>query len=520
MLSASIDAHKTIYYVDYAENWNSACPACANSKLQLLGDLNELLLWTGSPDYPVDHGRYPISKVSWRDPVRGNQTAPLWPLPGCSSCANRRMQDLEHKIGSHAAELKTERENYSLDNYSSRYSSVEIDKFRGATTNYLGPFGIGTEPVRQVTTLEGLSFYAAILYSETVDSIQVAGGKGNTEEQAYASCLGELIERYYLTGVYAEPNVVCTVHDLSGAKTNFVPPAAFGLLRDPKLARYGLDTRIGWTKAIELTNCDKEVFIPSDLVYSPPIIAEGAAAIYYGSTNGTACGASLFDATLQALLELVERDAFWYYMRRRFRPIRINEVDLPERVLELTKQNRHLNFIFTLLRTPFEVPVIQVVSTDSDTGIQARGTGAHFSLHDAIDRAFNECCQMHTSLLTAQDVHESSEHMRQLWYTGQADDVFPNIFNPQIGHYDISSFVPVFDSDPITFLLDKFTIQGMGVYLKVLHRDSDCCVVKCIANGVHIVDSDSLAGVDRLSFYSTLLDEKPKGNDYSGSVYM
>ncbi|MFP3381752.1 YcaO-like family protein, partial [Bacillus sp. SIMBA_069] len=54
---------------------------------------------------------------------------------------------------------------------------------------------------------------------------------------------------------------------------------------------------------------------PASLVYAPYTPPQGCSALTPSSTTGAAVGKTVAEATVQAVLELIERDSFWYYSR-------------------------------------------------------------------------------------------------------------------------------------------------------------------------------------------------------------
>lgn len=73
--------------------------------------------------------------------------------------------------------------------------------------------GIATTPIKQRNSVEGTSFYNAVHFLSQNEDFDVAGGKGDTEEWAKASCIGEAIERYFLSfirgGEYFMGHMTC-----------------------------------------------------------------------------------------------------------------------------------------------------------------------------------------------------------------------------------------------------------------------------------------------------------------------
>jgi ribosomal protein S12 methylthiotransferase accessory factor len=156
-------------------------------------------------------------------------------------------------------------------------------------------------------------------------------GKGVTDAQARMSAVGEAIERY--SGVFRgeEPRERGTLRRLGDRA---IDPDTWTLYSDAQYAsrdewnsrqrrldavphRFTAGTETDWSPVWSLTRREHRL-LPTSLLYynAPPGIDSGC---FVPESNGTAAGASLEDAMLQGLMELVERDsvAVWWYNRLR-----------------------------------------------------------------------------------------------------------------------------------------------------------------------------------------------------------
>ena len=155
-------------------------------------------------------------------------------------------------------------------------------------------------------------------------------GKGDTDEQARASALGEALER--ASGIFAgdEPVVRTSLHALGDAgvhpgrcqlysEEQFAGRAAwnaremtFQHVCDP----FDRHAEMDWTPVWSLTaECTR--YLPTSLLFYGH--REPGPLYAWADSNGCAAGTSLEDALLQGLFELVERDAvaIWWYNRLR-----------------------------------------------------------------------------------------------------------------------------------------------------------------------------------------------------------
>jgi ribosomal protein S12 methylthiotransferase accessory factor len=145
------------------------------------------------------------------------------------------------------------------------------------------------------------------------------GGTGASWSEAAVAAIGEAVERYSGAFVPEERVVLASARELGPAA---VPPERFALFAAWQYAKAGFpfrrftrDTVVGWVQGFALPDGD-EAYLPAQLVYlGDPRGRPGETPIGYATSNGLACGPTLEEAVLSALLEAVERDAFmlaWY----------------------------------------------------------------------------------------------------------------------------------------------------------------------------------------------------------------
>ncbi|WP_437317639.1 TOMM precursor leader peptide-binding protein [Sorangium sp. So ce385] len=159
---------------------------------------------------------------------------------------------------------------------------------------------------------------------------KVCAGKGRSADQARVSALCEALERY--SGVYQgdEARVRASKDELGAAALAPGDLLNFSEAQYRERARLNaraadrrqwvpepLDagTRIDWTPAWSLSKRERR-YVPLAYCYAEAP-AESGAAFCGPCSNGVAAGTCLEEAVLQALLELVERDAaaVWWYNR-------------------------------------------------------------------------------------------------------------------------------------------------------------------------------------------------------------
>jgi len=134
-------------------------------------------------------------------------------------------------------------------------------------------------------------------------------GKGWTTEDARRAAIGEALERYCAT--LPPPPGTFRVAPLATLDCPAIDPEAFGLYHPTQYADGSApyapvtpDTPLYWVEGRSLTH-DRPVLVPASLVYLLPLDA-----FCQQTSNGLAAGRTMAEASLRALCEVIERDAF------------------------------------------------------------------------------------------------------------------------------------------------------------------------------------------------------------------
>ena len=142
-------------------------------------------------------------------------------------------------------------------------------------------------------------------------TVEYGSGAHPDVRRARAAAIGEALERYSAMFVPEEQLRLTTALALG---PQAVPPQSFALFHSTQHATAGFpfapftaDTRLQFIEGVSLVNggCG---FLPAQLVYLRPTDPTHRP-IGYSTSSGLACAPTLAEATLAALLELVERDA-------------------------------------------------------------------------------------------------------------------------------------------------------------------------------------------------------------------
>ena len=143
---------------------------------------------------------------------------------------------------------------------------------------------------------------------------RLGSGSGPNRETALAAALGEAVERYSAASPAVPEELRLGTAAELGERA--VRPARFALFREDQYAGRGFPyrpftetSRIAWVEGFELPG-GEAALIPAQLVYLNDAYGVEALRIGPATSNGLACHATLGEAVLSGLLEVVERDAF------------------------------------------------------------------------------------------------------------------------------------------------------------------------------------------------------------------
>lgn len=401
------------------------------------------------------------------------------------------------------------------------FRSVDADAFIKANRWAISFASALGNPVRVQDCHDVAIVNAPIRTASRASDCQISGGKGLRIEQSLASCLGEGLERYCPATV--SRNDVCTGTELEmpaavDAAAKFGLPSADS---HPSLVAYHSELPVEWYPARDLYT-ERDVLIPANFVFCPYTAVNGHT-ISSSSTNGAAAGADRTDARLQALREIIERDAFWYYARTGAPPLHIDEEDLPADVRVRMAQFSG-QFTFSLLPNPFYAPVANV-SFESDSGFHtktARGSGHSETAQGSLRRAFVECVQMLYSLDSGIEVEPTDTDMRSIWFTGESKHIFPNMFTvcgePKTSLDRAGKFF--IEHQTLEQLIDSAHLQDMSVFEMNVAEEGSFTVVKVLLSGASILDATYFTGCNRLAEFAETLTHNEPQLSYTGSLFM
>jgi len=221
-------------------------------------------------------------------------------------------------------------------------------------------------------------------------------GKGWTAEAARRAAVGEALERYCAT--LPPPPGTLRVAPFAALAQDAIGPEAFGLYHPTQYADGAIpyapvtpDTPLHWIAGYSLTR-DHPVLVPASLVYLLPL--DG---FCRQTSNGLAAGRTVADASLRALCEVIERDAFLFtWLTRRAAPLLALET-LGDPVARIARRYAERGVTLTAhdLTTRTGVPAILARAHDERgrPPMDLIGLGCDPDPHRAVERAVLEVVQ-------------------------------------------------------------------------------------------------------------------------------
>lgn len=227
------------------------------------------------------------------------------------------------------------------------------------------------------------------------------GGAGYVHEEGLAAALGELVERYALFFNQELPLRVATYAEL-GAEAGPLP-SEYALYApeqyaDPKFPYkpFTENLELAWVMAEWLNKGGKPAWVPASTVLAgrPEILKY--AEINQTISSGTAVGYSITDATISAILERIERDAFACYWYNALPPAPLDPFVDPvlAAFYKYYFAGRGVRYRLYDITTDLGVPAVFVVATSNDNMAAVHvGTAAGLTLRQAGLKALREAGQ-------------------------------------------------------------------------------------------------------------------------------
>lgn len=352
------------------------------------------------------------------------------------------------------------------------------------------------------------------------------GGCHWNRKLALAAALGEAVERYS-AAYMPEAQIVSSSADQLGPEA--VAPERFALFHQNQYAlpcfpfqRFHSGTRLRWVEGFSIPDGER-AYLPAQLAYLRPAVV-GEALIGYSTSNGLACGASLEEAILGGLFEVIERDAFmltWY-----------NRLSLPRLAWE---SDRHLAaltercFTSTGLRYSlidlsifFDVPTVLGVvwGPAAELGALGVGAGCAATVQQACQKALSESfavrrwaremaiAEPDRRPSTSLEITSFEDHL--LFYVEEANARYAAFLDSSSEKRNVQEIAPVEGStvgEQIESLARRLATRGASAYAVDVTspdvRSSGLRVARVVVPelcGLDVVDTARLLGGRRMYF--------------------
>ncbi|MCW5979531.1 MAG: TOMM precursor leader peptide-binding protein [Bryobacteraceae bacterium] len=286
-----------------------------------------------------------------------------------------------------------------------RVSGLALDRHVGRVTGLVTAVEVAEIADRLFVARGAL---ARVLHKDRSGSLSLnrrmpVAGQGSSASAARASCIGEAVERYSL--MYHGDEPLLSASEV-GLRRNF-----HSLSRLLCFSENQVKSRASWNRRhggfhrvpeplepaapIEWMSARSLMTSRRSLVPAAYCLLGYGASYCIADANGCAAGPDSASATLNALLELIERDsvAIWWYNRVRLPRVSAPDVEaafgsaFPQRVLKLID-----------ITSDIRVPVVAAVSAGRNGGSTVIGAAAHPDLHEAARKAAAEASMLSLSL--------------------------------------------------------------------------------------------------------------------------
>lgn len=224
---------------------------------------------------------------------------------------------------------------------------------------------------------------------------QISHGKGISEKQAYFSAAFEIFERLSAR-YYGEKEIIRgSVKEVT--PYNIDLEAFINQIHNSNTSyeKYNKDVPIDWVWGKSLITGDPKL-IPASMVFLTDTVFRGQ--FYGGSSSGLSAGATLEDAILQGLFELIEHDA---WMIGQANPIQLpiietsssKNIALKNSIAEI--ESRGYKIISRDYTNDIGIPVIRtwISNPDNYSVYATNGFGASVSAELALERSLTEAIQ-------------------------------------------------------------------------------------------------------------------------------
>lgn len=253
----------------------------------------------------------------------------------------------------------------------------------------------GISEVTEITDLDVLGVPVFVSVRPQARGEAFTFGKGLRRVDAEVGAYMEAIEFYFAQPGSGQVSTRWgTARDIAGADDailDFVP-----LLQ----REVDLDGPLLLASVVNIVSGD-ECVVPAELIYYPaPDVGQS---LFGSSTNGLASGNSVLEATIQALLELIERD-IWSFEFVRHRSRLVEAASLPDDVREIVERAERNGLQLKIRTIPNDYGIPFFVAFLFDLNNPSRktfngGWACDLDRHRALVRAVTEAAQSRVAFI-------------------------------------------------------------------------------------------------------------------------
>ena len=200
------------------------------------------------------------------------------------------------------------------------------------------------------------------------------GAAGVTKKACLIAAIGESIERYGCSQVDTETEIFGSFENLRSRGYSCFPPKDVALFSDTQYRNprfpyreFDNDSTVSWCLCEDITGATvNSVYFPSSLIFMPFSARPGEQILAPTISTGQACGRTLDHATLSAVMEAVERDAFVISWLNRLPSPRL-DIGSSERVgrfLQHYFSDCPMEVTLNLLTLDVRIPVVVATGVD------------------------------------------------------------------------------------------------------------------------------------------------------------
>lgn len=225
------------------------------------------------------------------------------------------------------------------------------------------------------------------------------GGASTSRGIALAKAIGEGVERYCAAIYRSDELPLCSYAD---APFPCIHPSEFALLAPEQFGKPGVvfvpfteTAPVRWTPMTDIRT-GEEWSVPAAFVYVPYIYhrGQGDSPIAQSISTGLACHCTIEEATVSAICEVIERDAFMMTWQAMLAHPQIRIESLSERNRDLVERFQRVGYEITLLDMTMDhgVPTILAISRGSaaDAPYLVPAGSASLDPEEAVRKALEE----------------------------------------------------------------------------------------------------------------------------------